>query len=57
MELSPMDLIFKLFGLKKRSEKAKMHYVKYRNKPINRFALRQIKRLKVARDTNNHELY
>jgi len=50
VEVKPMDRLFELFGIKRRSGPATIHYMKYKNKPINRFALRQIKRLRAADD-------
>jgi len=48
VDLKPLDRIFELFGIKRRKGPAEIHYMKYKNKPINRFALRQIKRLQKA---------
>jgi len=57
MELSPWDEIFKVFGIRKRRQGAKMHYTKHQNASLNRFALHQIIRLKKARDKGNQTLY
>jgi hypothetical protein len=57
MELSPWDEIFKVFGIRKRRQGAKMHYAKHQNASLNRFALHQIIRLKKARDKGNQTLY
>jgi len=51
MEVKPWSVLFALFGIKKRESAATMYYVKYKNKALNRYLLRTIKRMKKHRGT------
>lgn len=56
IELAGYDQLFKEHGIKKRLE-SKKFLEKYRNGPLNRYMLHQIKRLSKARQAQNETLY
>ena len=52
--VSNWDKLFLLFGIKKRSFKAKLVYRKYQNNRLNRYMSHQLKRLYYCQDPNKY---
>jgi hypothetical protein len=56
VDIGKMDIFFALFGIN-RTYRTHAEFIPYKNKSMKRYAEHQIKRLGMARDNGNHNLY